>query len=60
LAGRLTGRLPQVERLTRNLRVDNTGIRTALGWRPNYTLDEGLERTVRWYRTTDGRGADGN
>jgi len=60
LAGRLTGRLPQIERLTGNLRVDNACIRAALGWRPSCTLDEGLEQTVRWYRTTDYRGADGN
>jgi CDP-glucose 4,6-dehydratase len=21
-----------------------------LGWKPDYTLDEGLERTIAWYR----------
>ncbi len=29
--------------------IDPTRIRTELGWRPRVTLDEGLERTVRWY-----------
>jgi dTDP-glucose 4,6-dehydratase len=29
--------------------IDPTRIRTELGWRPSVTLDEGLERTVRWY-----------
>jgi CDP-glucose 4,6-dehydratase len=24
--------------------------RTRLGWRPRFTLDEGLARTVEWYR----------
>jgi CDP-glucose 4,6-dehydratase len=24
--------------------------RTELGWRPLFTLDEGLERTIAWYR----------
>ena len=52
-AGRLTGRLHQVERLTENLRVDNARIRAVLGWRPGYSLEEGLERTARWYRTTE-------
>jgi UDP-glucose 4-epimerase len=52
-AGRLTGRLPQVERLTGNLRVDNTRIRTALGWYPPFVLDEGLRQTADWYRTTE-------
>jgi CDP-glucose 4,6-dehydratase len=25
--------------------------RTKLAWRPQFTLDEGLERTIAWYRT---------
>ncbi|MFY9211429.1 MAG: dTDP-glucose 4,6-dehydratase [Aestuariivita sp.] len=29
--------------------IDPTRIRTELGWRPSITLEEGLERTVRWY-----------
>jgi dTDP-glucose 4,6-dehydratase len=29
--------------------IDPTRIRTELGWRPSVTLDQGLERTVRWY-----------
>jgi len=29
--------------------IDPTRIREELGWRPSVTLDEGLERTVRWY-----------
>ena len=29
--------------------IDPTRIRTELGWRPSVTLEEGLERTVRWY-----------
>lgn len=29
--------------------INPTRIRTELGWRPSVTLDEGLERTVRWY-----------
>jgi UDP-glucose 4-epimerase len=52
LAGRLTGRLPQVERLTSNLRVDNARIRTVLDWQPRCSLDDGLAHTVRWYRTS--------
>jgi CDP-glucose 4,6-dehydratase len=24
--------------------------RTMLGWRPLFTLDEGLRRTINWYR----------
>ena len=29
--------------------IDPTRIREELGWRPSVTLDEGLDRTVRWY-----------
>lgn len=42
--------------------IDPSRIRHELGWRPSVTLDEGLERTVRWYldneswwRTLQGR-----
>ena len=29
--------------------IDPTRIRQELGWRPSVTLEQGLERTVRWY-----------
>lgn len=29
--------------------INPTRIRTELGWRPSVTVEEGLERTVRWY-----------
>jgi len=29
--------------------IDPSRIRSELGWRPSVTLDEGLERIVRWY-----------
>jgi UDP-glucose 4-epimerase len=59
LAGRMTGRLSHVERLTGNLRVDTARIRRALDWRPGCSLDEALERTARWYRAAEHRGANG-
>jgi dTDP-glucose 4,6-dehydratase len=34
--------------------VDPTRIRTELGWRPSVTVEEGLERTVRWYLENEG------
>ena len=33
----------------RRYAIDPTRIRTELGWRPSVTLQEGLEKTVRWY-----------
>jgi len=50
LAGRLTGRSAQIDRLVGALRVDTTRIRTVLGWTPPYSTDEGLAATARWYR----------
>lgn len=29
--------------------IDPTRIREELGWRPSFTVEEGLRRTVRWY-----------
>ena len=33
----------------RRYAIDPSRIRTELGWRPSVTLQEGLEKTVRWY-----------
>jgi len=52
VAGRMTGKAPQVERLIGSLRVDSSKIRTVLGWQPRFTLDAGLEATARWYRAS--------
>lgn len=52
MAGRLTGRSPQIDRLIGSLQVDTTRIRTVLGWRPRYSTDDGLAATARWYRST--------
>jgi CDP-glucose 4,6-dehydratase len=30
--------------------VDSTKLRTTSGWKPRFTLEEGLRRTVDWYR----------
>jgi nucleoside-diphosphate-sugar epimerase len=32
--------------------LDSTKARTQLGWRPSVHFDEGLARTVSWYRET--------
>lgn len=46
LAGALTGRSAAVEALTTSLTVDNGPITTALGWRPPYSLQDGLTASV--------------
>ena len=39
---------PPLRRLTRSLEVDDSALR-GLGWRPPYTMQEGLHETARWY-----------
>lgn len=41
----------EVERLV----ADTTRARKILGWEPRLTLEEGIERTIRWYRANFGR-----
>jgi UDP-glucose 4-epimerase len=54
LAGAVTGRRDEIERLTGNLVVDASRARRLLGWRPACTLDQGLAETARWYRSDAG------
>lgn len=50
LAGRLTGKADQIERLLGSLRVDSGKIRRELDWIPPHTLRQGLQATAEWYR----------
>jgi UDP-glucose 4-epimerase len=52
MAGRLSGRSAQVDRLIGELRVDSSHIRERLGWVAPYTVEHGLLETVAWYRAT--------
>lgn len=51
-AGALLGNQAPVVRLLGSLAVDISPLRTELGWVPPYTMQEGLEATVKWYRQT--------
>lgn len=46
LAGRLTGRLSEIERLCGSLQVDISHTQAVLGWTPPFTLNEGVRETV--------------
>lgn len=50
LAGRLTGKSDQLDRLLGSLQVDSGKIRRELNWTPPYTLQQGLQKTAEWYR----------
>jgi nucleoside-diphosphate-sugar epimerase len=52
LAGRLTGRSAQVERLIGELVLDSSHICEHLGWYPPHTVEHGLLETAAWYRST--------
>jgi nucleoside-diphosphate-sugar epimerase len=51
LAGTLTGRGAAVARLTESLAVDDSKIRSVLGWTPPYSMVEGLGKTAAWWRS---------
>jgi len=49
LGAAVLGKRAAAMRLTGSLRVDSSRIRQELGWRPRYSLDQGLNATVQWY-----------
>lgn len=51
LAGALSGKAGAVDRLVDSLQVDATAIRSALHWKPRYSVDQGLLETALWFRT---------
>jgi nucleoside-diphosphate-sugar epimerase len=50
LAGKLTGKSATVNRLTGSLTVDTSKIRQELGWKPPFTMEEGLAATAEWFK----------
>ena len=48
-AGALLGRGAEVDRLLGSLSVDSSKIRRELGWRPPFSMDEGLSQTADYY-----------
>jgi UDP-glucose 4-epimerase len=50
LAGLLTGKRAEVERLLDSLEIDGSAIEQELGWHPPYSTEQGLAATAAWYR----------
>ncbi len=50
LAGLVTGKLPEVNRLCSSLQVDISKANTLLNWTPPVSFEEGIKRTVEWYQ----------
>ncbi|WP_179404328.1 NAD-dependent epimerase/dehydratase family protein [Burkholderia guangdongensis] len=55
LLGKLTGRGPQIDRLTGSLQVDTGRLKRSLDWKPPFTTRQGLAATANWYRSRDTR-----
>ncbi len=51
-AARIAGRGAVMRRIIGSLTVDDSAIRGELGWRPPFTLDQGLAATASWYLTS--------
>jgi len=49
LSTALLGKHAMAMRLTGSLVVDSSGLQRELGWRPRYSLDQGLNATAQWY-----------
>lgn len=41
---------PAMRKLTRSLVLDDSALRAGLGWRPLFSLEQGLAATAEWYR----------
>ncbi len=55
LAAGCLGRKAEAERLLGSLAVDDAAIRRDLGWRPPFTVDQGLAETAAWLRSSRSR-----
>lgn len=49
--GKFVGKSEEIERLIGSLFVDNSKIRNLLNWKPPFTTEEGIEETVKWYKS---------
>lgn len=54
LAGGLAGQRQAIDSLTGDLTIDSSPIRAALGWRPPFSMEQGLAQTAAWYRARRG------
>ena len=49
-AGKLFGKSDAVERLVGSLTIDSSKIQRELGWKPPYTMEQGLKETGEWFK----------
>ena len=51
LGGAMSGMGAEIGRLVNSLVIDANETRERLGWRPPFSVSEGIAETVRWYRS---------
>ncbi len=51
LAGKLTGKSAQVQRLCSSLQIDSSHVRKTLDWEPPCTMEQELERVSQWFKS---------
>jgi len=49
LGATMIGKREEARRLLGSLQIDSSRIRRELGWRPPYTMEQGLAETARWF-----------
>ncbi|HWQ43495.1 MAG TPA: NAD-dependent epimerase/dehydratase family protein [Desulfosporosinus sp.] len=54
-AGKLIGKSGAINQLLGSLVVDSSKIRNELGWKPPFTMDEGLRMTAAWFRSSNSK-----
>lgn len=47
---KIVGKSDELEKLTGSLFVDSSKIRNLLGWKPPFTLKEGIKETIKYYK----------
>lgn len=47
--GKLLGKSPAIDRLWGSLTIDSSKLQRDLDWKPVYTMEEGIQETVKWY-----------
>ena len=55
-ASAVLGHPNYIERLLKSMAIDDSAIRSDLGWTPPMSLDEGLRDTAKWMMETEGLG----
>jgi UDP-glucose 4-epimerase len=51
IAANLTGKSAELRRLCGSLQIDISATRSELGWNPPVSFEQGIDRTVSWFRS---------